>query len=120
MLVPRLQSAKQYARSYGLNFEKSLGCDESEFVNPESVQNPAGLAAVPQGQAETSVAHFTSLRSGQHYVGRVMVSVQSYPLPMRTVSWNVLYLASVLAREDLADTGMAVWDKIIPAGMERA
>lgn len=109
VLVRRVQDASGYARSYGLNFQKWLGCEKSEFVRSEKVATPPGLAIVPQSQVETSVAHFTCLRDGQHYIAQVMTTVQSYRLPM-SVGWNVLYLASVLSREDLAGTGIAVWD----------
>jgi hypothetical protein len=112
MLVRRLESAKQYARSYGLNFGKWLGCEEWQFADSEVAQTPAGLPTVPNSRVETSLAHFTCVRSGQKYVGRVMTTVQSYRLPMGTIGWNVLYLASVLVRHDLADTGIAVWDRM--------
>jgi hypothetical protein len=42
---------------------------------------------------------------------QVMATVQSYRLPM-SIGWNVLYLASVLAREDVAGTGIGVWDRM--------
>lgn len=110
-LVRRVQDATGYARSYGLNFEKWLGCEKSEFVNAEAAQTPAGLPTVPQSRVETSLAHFTCERGGQRYVAQVITTVQSYRLPM-SIGWNVLYLASMLAREDLAGTGIAVWNKM--------
>ena len=67
MLVRRLESAKQYARSYGLNFGKWLGCEESQFADSEVAPTPAGLATVPNGRDEQSSAHFTCVRSGQKY-----------------------------------------------------
>jgi PDZ domain-containing protein len=69
-LVRRVQNSGGYARSYGLNFEKWLGCEKSDFVNSESAATPGGLATVPQSHVETSVAHFTCMRGGQQYVGR--------------------------------------------------
>jgi len=111
LIVRRFQSAAEYARSYSFAFGQQLGCDQSQILNSERVANPAGVATVPQSNVETSIAHFTCQRSGQHYVGRVMVTLQSYRLPM-SIGWNVVYLASFLAREDVADTGLAVWDEM--------
>ncbi len=111
MLVRRVQNSSGYARSYGIDFEKWLGCDQADFANAESVPNPGGLATVPGSRVDTTVAHFTCLRGGQHYVGQVMTTVQSYRLPM-SIGWNVLYLASFLARQDEADTALAVWNRM--------
>jgi len=108
--VRRLQTPDQYARSYSAVFEKQLGCGPSETASSERVDNPRGVAALPQARLETSLLRFTCRRSGQRYVGQVIVSLQWYRLPMGTVGWNVLYLASFLAREDLASVGLSVWD----------
>ena len=98
--------------SYGLRFAKWLGCEDSQFADSEAAQTPAGLPSIPNSWVETSLAHFTCVRSGQKYAGRVMTTVQSYRLPTGTIGWNVLYLASMLVRQDLADTGIAVWDRM--------
>jgi len=110
--IRRLQTPDEYARSFSTAFEQQLGCGRSETAQSEQVENPPGLAALPQAHLETSVLHFTCSRDGQRYVGQVMISLQSYRLPMRTVGWNVLYLASFLARQDLADLAISVWNKM--------
>ena len=111
IIVRRLESADQYAHSFSLAFQKLLGCGNPEFAESESVANPTGPSRLPQGKTETRIAHFTCQRSGQHYVGRAMVSVQSVRLPM-SVGWNVVYEASFIAREDRAAAALAVWDKM--------
>ena len=111
IIVRRLETSEQYARSFGTAFQKQLGCENPSFTDSESVPNPTGPSRLPQGKTETRIAHFTCQRSGQRYVGRVMVSVQSVRLPM-SVGWNVVYEASFLAREDRAATWLAAWDKM--------
>ncbi len=111
IIVRRVETAEQYAHSYSLAFQKLLGCGNPSFTQSESVPNPTGPSRLPQGSTETRVAHFTCQRSGQPYVGRVMVSVQSVKLPM-SVGWNVLYEASFIARQDHAALGLAVWDRM--------
>ena len=111
IIVRRLETAEQYAHSYSLVFQKLLGCENPSFTDSESVPNPTGPSRLPQGRTETRVAHFTCQRSGQSYVGRVMVSVQSVKLPM-SVGWNILYEASFITRQDRADQGLAVWNRM--------
>ena len=111
ILVRHVQDSTGYARSYGLNFTKWLGCEKPDFVRSENAATPPGLATVPQSHVDTSIAHFICERGGQHYVAQVMATVQSYRLPMST-GWNVLYLASVLARENLGGSGIAVWNQM--------
>ena len=111
--VRRVRTADQYARAYALSFSKMLGCTKSEFGASETPMTPRGVTtAIPSATLQTSVAHFTCVRDSQKYVGQVMTSVQSYPLPMGTIAWNVLYLASVLSRADQASMGVAVWDRM--------
>lgn len=108
--VRRLQTVDEYARSYSVAFEQQLGCGSSETAHSEHVENPPGLPALPQANLETGVLHFTCSRDGQRYAGQVMVSLQSYRLPMGTIGWNVLYLACFFAREDLTDLTLSVWN----------
>jgi hypothetical protein len=112
IIIRHLESAEQYARSYASMFWKQLGCEQSVFGNSEAVPTPAGVALLPQGRTETSVANFTCTRSSRHYVGRVMATVQAYRVPMSGISWSVVYLASILAREDQADLALSVWNKM--------
>jgi hypothetical protein len=108
--VRRVQSAEQYARGYAVSFGKQLGCENPSFSGSQSLPNPPAVATVPQARVETSMAQFNCHR-GQEYTGRVMVTVQSYSLPT-SVGWNIVYLASVLARQDRAATAFSVFDKM--------
>ena len=108
--VRRLQSAEQYAHSYAVSFGKQLGCENPAFTSSQSLQNPPGVASLPQARVETSLAQFNCQRE-QGYTGRVMVTVQAYRLPT-SIGWNIIYLASVLARRDRAATAFAVFDKM--------
>ncbi len=110
MFYRRFETAEQYARSYSLGFAKQLGCGGPSFTGSESLP-PAGMATVPQARLDTHMVNFACQRSGQRYVGRVMVTVQSYRVAWST-SWDILYLACELAREDLSATGVAVFDKM--------
>ena len=109
--VRRVQSAEQYAHSYGLSFQKELGCENPTFTQSKSLETPPGVATIPQARVETDLTEFNCQRGGQGYTGRVMVSVQAYRLPT-SIGWNIVYLASVLARQDRAATGFAVFDKM--------
>jgi hypothetical protein len=111
MIVRRFKGAADYAGSYSGAFGQALGCEQPQVTSSERVANPPGVQTIPQSNLESSVVHFTCQRSGQHYVGQVMVTLQSYRLPNST-GWNVVYLASFLAREDGADTGLAVWNEM--------
>lgn len=111
IIVRRLETADQYARSYSAGFAKQLGCGTPSFTGSDALPTPAGLSTIPQSRVETHLVRFTCLRSGQRYAGQVMVTLQSYHVPM-SIGWNVLYLACLLAREDRAATGVAVWDKM--------
>jgi hypothetical protein len=111
VIVRRVQTAEQYAHSYSLAFQKQLGCESPGFTGSQSLPNPPAITTIPQSRVETHLAQFTCHRGGQAYSGRVMVTVQSYHVPM-SVGWNILYLACLLAREDRAPTGVAAWDKM--------
>ena len=63
MSVRRLESAKQYARSYGLNFGKWLGCEESQFADSEVAQTPWPCNRAEQpGRNELSPFHVRAKR----------------------------------------------------------
>lgn len=109
--VRRVHSAEQYAHAYSLDFQKELGCGNSSFTGSQSLPNPPGVAGLPQARVETNLTQFNCQRGGQPYTGRVMVSVQAYRLPT-SIGWNILYLASVLARQDHAAMGFDVFDKM--------
>jgi hypothetical protein len=109
-IIRRYQSAEQYAQSYSQTFEKQLGCGNASFTGSEAMP-VAGQATVPQSKLETHQVSFACTRGGQRYVGKVMDTVQAYRVP-GSVSWDILYLACFLAREDRAATGAAVWDKM--------
>lgn len=79
--VRRIQSAEQYAHSYGLGFQKQLGCENPVFTASRSVENPPGVTTIPQARVDTNLTQFNCQRSGQGYTGRVMVTVQAYRLP---------------------------------------
>ena len=110
--VHRLRTPEQYAGEYITRFEEELGCGQSESMGTAKSPNPPGLATVPQASVGTVDAQFGCVRDGQHFIGHVMVSLQAYRLPMGTVGWGVVYLASFLARQDSADQGLAVWNKM--------
>jgi hypothetical protein len=107
--VRRLESADQYARSYAMTFQKMLGCANPAFAQSEEVAEPPGLARVPNSRAQTVVVHFNCTRDGQRYTGQVMTTVQAVRIYTMT-GWNVIYLASVLSREDRAAEGIAAWN----------
>ena len=109
--IRRVQSAEQSAHSYSLAFQKQLGCENPAFTGSQSLPAPPGVTALPQARVETNLTQFNCRRSGQGYSGRVMVSVQSYRLPT-SIGWNIVYLASVLARQDRAAKGFDVFDRM--------
>ena len=109
--VRRVQSAEQYAHSYALDFAKQLGCANPAIASSQSLPAPPGVTALPQARLETDLTQFNCRRGGQGYAGRVQVSVQSYRLPT-SIGWNILYLASVLTRQDRASAGFEVFDKM--------
>jgi hypothetical protein len=106
----RFETSEQYARSYSLGFARQLGCESPSFTGSEALP-PASTATVPQAKLDTHLVSFACQRSGQRYVGRVMVTVQSYRVAWST-SWDILYLAGMLAREDRSATGVSVFDKM--------
>lgn len=108
-IVRRTQSAPRYAEDYARNFAKMLGCSDVALAGVDDVPEPAGLARMPNSRAETVVARFTCTRDGKPFQGQVMTTVQAARIVMMT-SWNVIYLASVLAREDRAGQGIAAWN----------
>ena len=109
--VRRVRTAEQYARSYASTFAKMLDCGSPALGASEAMPAPDGVTTViPQARLETSIAHFTCTRDGARFTGQVMTTVQSYPLPMGTVAWNIVYLASELSREDRAAQGVAAWN----------
>jgi hypothetical protein len=110
MVYRRFETAEQYARSYSQGFAKQLGCGGPSFTGSEALP-PAGVATVPQAKLDTHLVSFACQRSGQRYIGRVMVTVQSYRVAWST-GWDILYLACLLAREDLSAMGVAVFDKM--------
>jgi hypothetical protein len=112
LIIRRLETSEQYARSYASMFQKQLGCEHSAFGKSEAVPTPAVVAPLPQGRTETSVVPFTCTRSSQQYVGRVMATVQASRVPMSGISWSVVYLASFLARQDQADLALSVWNEM--------
>jgi hypothetical protein len=109
-IIRRFQTAEQFAQSYSLAFEKQLGCSNGSITGSQAMP-VAGKATVPQARLETHQVSFACTRSGERYVGRVMDTVQSYRV-VNSVSWDILYLACLMAREDRANTGVAVWDKM--------
>jgi len=110
LIYRRFETSEQYARSYSLGFAKQLGCESPSFTGSQALP-PAGFASVPQAKLDTHLASFACQRSGQRYVGRVMVTVQSYRVAW-SMSWDIVYLACMLAREDRAATGVSVFDKM--------
>jgi hypothetical protein len=111
VLVRRVESPDEYARTYGLGLERWLGCSDARFTGAKKIPNPAGITAIPQARVETSEAHFTCTRGGESYLGQVTVTLQAYRLPLST-GWNVLYLTSILARKDAVETGFAALEKM--------
>ena len=107
--VRRVQSAEQYAHSYALDFAKQLGCGNPAFTSSQSLPAPPGVAALPQARLETNLTEFNCRRGGQAYGGRVIVSVEAYRLPT-SIGWNILYLASGLARQDRAAAAFGILD----------
>lgn len=111
--IRRVQSAEQYGHAYSLIFQKELGCGNPDFTGSQNLPNPPGVTpAIQQARVETSLTQFTCQRSGRSYSGRVIASVQSYRLPNMSVGWNIVYLASVLALQNRAGAGFAVFDKM--------
>ena len=110
IIVRRIETSEQYARSYSLGFAKQLGCESPSFTGSEAMPSLV-RTIIPQSKLDTRLVSFACQRSGQRYVGRVMVTVQSYRVVM-SMSWNILYLACLLARGDRAATGVSVWDKM--------
>src|SRR5579863_4682806 len=110
-IVRRVQNAEQYGHSYSLGFQQELGCENPTFTGSKPLETPSGLATVPQAKVETNLTEFKCERGGQVYAGRVMVTVQAYQLPI-SVGWNIVYLASVLARQERAAVAFSVFDKM--------
>jgi len=109
-LIRRLESAEQYAESYSVGFEKQLGCSGGSITGSRAMP-VVGRSFIPQSRLETHMVTFSCTRGGQRYVGRVMDTVQSYHV-VNSMSWNIIYLACLLAREDRAATGVAVFDRM--------
>jgi len=109
--IRRLQTAEQYTHSYSLTFQKQLGCENPTFTKSQPLPTPPGSATVQGARVETHFTEFSCQRGGQAYTGRVAATVQSYRLPM-SIGWNVIFLECVLARQDRASIGFAVWDKL--------
>ena len=109
--IRRVQTAEQYAHSYAMIFQDQLGCKSPASIDSRTLPNPPELATMAQARVETNLTEFNCQRGGQNYAGRVIVSVQAYRLPT-SVGWNIVYLGSVLARQDRAPTAFAVFDKM--------
>ena len=109
--IRRLQTAEQYTHSYALTFQKQLGCENPTFTKSQPFPTAPGSATVQGANVETHFTEFTCQRDGQAYTGRVAATVQSYRLPT-SMGWNVIFLECVLARQDRASIGFAVWDKL--------
>lgn len=109
MIVRPAESALQYARSYGLEFQQKLGCEAPIFTTlqgrPYSTReaNPVG------GTTESALAEFTCTRNGRRYVGTVFTSVNTTHYSTH-VGWSAVYLASYLARADRGDLTELVFD----------
>jgi PDZ domain-containing protein len=111
MIVRRFENARQYSHSYGVDFQTKLGCENPSFSSVQAVPNPSVVTQVSFGTTQSAVANFSCTRNGKRYVGRVLTSIRSTPLPL-SVGWSVVYLASFLARDDHASLAQAVWNEM--------
>jgi hypothetical protein len=111
MIVRRFETARQYAHSYAIDFQSRLGCENPSFSSVQDVPNPPLVSQVPFGTTQSALANFSCMRNGKRYVGSVLTSIRSTPLPL-SIGWSVVYLASFLAREDHAPLAVAVWNEM--------
>jgi hypothetical protein len=107
----RYETSLQFAQSYAVEFQGKLGCKNPAFSTVEAVPNPPNITLLPFGVTRSAVAFFSCTGHDKRYVGGVQASIHAARTPTG-VAWQVVGLASFLAREDHAPLARAMWNEM--------